>query len=150
MTLWKFTLLKVSFLKIPVLLCGDYWLITKVSINCFRWDKENWKLMCIFKSYDTLKVRPFWKWIFSKSPCYRAEIIGSLKMNFLKIPVLLCGDYWIITKVPSNCFRWAREKSKLIGISKSYDTLKVHPFESEFSQNPRVIVQRLLAHHKDL
>ena len=125
---------------------------------------------------------PLWKSIFSKFPCYRAEIIGSsqrslvtasdelkksenlrvyskvmslwkyalFKVNFLKIPVLSCGDYWIITKVSSNCFRWAREKWKLMGISKSYDTLKVHPFESEFSQNPRVIVQRLLAHHKGL
>ena len=124
----------------------------------------------------------FWKWVFSKSLCYRAEIIGSsersletasdelkksenlwvyskvmhlrkytlLKIFFLKNPVLSCGDYWIITKVSSNCFRWAREKWKLMGIFKSYETSKVHPFESEFSQNPRVIVRRLLDHHKGL
>ena len=37
-----------------------------------------------------------------------------------------------------------------MGIFKSYDTLKVRPFESEFSQNPRVIMRILLAHHKGL
>ena len=134
------------------------------------------KKLCHFES------TPFWKWIFSKSPCYCAEIIGSsqrslvtasdepkkseklwlyskvmtlwkyalLKVNFLKISVLLCGDYWLITKVSSNCFRWAQEKWKTMVIFKSYDALKIRPFESEFSQNPRVIVQRLLAHHKGL
>ena len=73
-----------------------------------------------------------------------------LKVKFLKIPVLSCGDYWLITKVFSNWFRWAKEKWKLTGIWKSYVTLKVRPFESEFSQNPCVIVRRLLAHLKGL
>ena len=125
---------------------------------------------------------PFWKWVFSKSPCYRAEIIGSsqrslvtasdeikksenlwvyskvmtlwkftlLKVSFLKIPVLSCGDYWLIGKVSRNCFRWAKEKWKLMGIFKSYASSKVHPFEYNFSQKPCVIVRRLLDHHKGL
>ena len=114
------------------------------------------------------KSTPFWKWVFSKSPCYCAEIIGSsqrslvtasdelkksknlqvflkvmslwkyalLKKNFLKIPVLSCRDYWLITKVSSNCFRWAKEKWKLTGKWKRYVTLKVCPFEIQFLQIP--------------
>ena len=129
---------------------------------------------------------PLWDQIFSKSPCYCAEIFGSsqrslitasdepkksekiwlylkvmtlwkyapLRSNFLKIPVLLCGDFWFITKVSNNCFRWAKENWKNMVIFKSYDTLKVRPFvkvrrfENKFSLNIHVIVQRFLVHHK--
>ena len=86
--------------------------------------------MVIFQSYDTLKV-------------------GPLKMNFLKILVLSCGDYKLIRRVFSNCFQPAKENQKNMVIFKSYDTLK-DPFENEFSQDPRVIVRRLLAHEKGL
>ena len=75
---------------------------------------------------------------------------APLKVHFPKIPVLSCRDYWLITMVSSNFIGSATDEIYPMGLLDTHTFLKVHPFESEFSQNPRVIVQRLLAHHKGL